>query len=106
MHLTISARRLLQGAALAALMTLVGPARAEDGRELHEDHPDRAEKTLYIWAGDAARIHPDFLAVIDFDERSPHYGRVLRTVPVPPPGNVGNEPHHCHLSVDKTILAS
>jgi selenium-binding protein 1 len=30
---------------------------------------------------------------------------VLRTVPLPPPGNVGNEPHHCHLTADKNILA-
>src|SRR5262249_23560781 len=41
----------------------------------------------------------------DFDEHSHTYGRVLRTVPLPPPGNVGNEPHHCHLSADKNILA-
>jgi selenium-binding protein 1 len=105
MHLTIS-RRLLQGAVLVALtLWSTGPARADNGRERHDHHPDRAEKTLYVWAGDAARIHPDFLAVIDFDERSPHYGRVIRTVPIPPPGNMGNEPHHCHLSVDKTLLA-
>jgi hypothetical protein len=26
-------------------------------------------------------------------------------VPIPPPGNVGNEPHHCHLSANKNILA-
>jgi selenium-binding protein 1 len=26
-------------------------------------------------------------------------------VPLPPPGNVGNEPHHCHTSDDETILA-
>ncbi|HJZ77738.1 MAG TPA: selenium-binding protein SBP56-related protein [Vicinamibacterales bacterium] len=62
-------------------------------------------RTLYIWAGDQARVAPDFLAVIDFDEESDHYGQVLGTVPIPPPGNVGNEPHHCHLSVDKSILA-
>jgi selenium-binding protein 1 len=66
---------------------------------------DKAEKTLYIWAGDQARIAPDFLAVINFDEDSRDYGKVIRTVPVPPPGNVGNEPHHCHLSVNKRILA-
>jgi selenium-binding protein 1 len=61
--------------------------------------------TLYIWASDQARVAPDFLAVIDFDRRSPDYGKVLRTVPLPPPGNVGNEPHHCHTSPDQTILA-
>src|SRR5437588_316132 len=36
---------------------------------------------------------------------SPDYGKVVRTVPLPPPGNVGNEPHHCHLSADGNVLA-
>jgi len=62
-------------------------------------------KTLYVWASDVAHRAPDFLAVIDFDRTSPSYGKVLRTVPLPPPGNVGNEPHHCHTSADETILA-
>ena len=79
-------------------------AEAHSSDDLDQDTPQH-EKTLYIWAGDQARVHPDFLAVIDFNEHSPHYGRVLRTVPLPPPGNVGNEPHHCHLSADKNILA-
>src|SRR5262249_62281922 len=73
-----------------------------DAREKNED---KREKTLYIWAGDQARVHPDFLAVIDFNEESANYGKVLRTVPVPGPGGVGNEPHHCHLSADKNVLA-
>ncbi|MGZ4810542.1 MAG: selenium-binding protein SBP56-related protein, partial [Thermoanaerobaculia bacterium] len=60
------------------------------------------EKTLYVWAGDQARVAPDFLAVINFDEDSPDYGHVLKTVPVP---TSGNEAHHCHLSADKNILA-
>jgi selenium-binding protein 1 len=50
-------------------------------------------------------VAPDFLAVIDFDRSSPDYGKVLETVPLPPPGNIGNEPHHCHTSIDQTILA-
>jgi len=62
------------------------------------------DKTLYVWAGDQARVNPDFLAVIDFDEDSKDYGKVLRTVPIPPPGNVSNEAHHCHLSADKRTL--
>ena len=70
------------------------------------DRPDgRKEKTLYVWAGDQARVAPDFLAVIDFEEESPRYGKVIRTVPVPGPGGSGNEPHHCHLSADKNTLA-
>jgi selenium-binding protein 1 len=84
-------------------------ARAQDGGDgaddgdLHRGH--RAPKTLYVWASDQARRAPDFLAVIDFDPKSKDYGSVLRTVPLPPPGNVGNEPHHCHTSADEKILA-
>jgi len=62
-------------------------------------------KTLYIWAGDQARSAPDFLAVVNFDEDSDEYGKVLKTVPIPFPGGAGNEPHHCHLSADKNVLA-
>ncbi|MEO8621886.1 MAG: selenium-binding protein SBP56-related protein [bacterium] len=61
--------------------------------------------TLYVWASDQAHVAPDFLAVIDFDRKSSNYGKVLKTVPLPPPGNIGNEPHHCHTSVDQNILA-
>jgi selenium-binding protein 1 len=81
------------------------------GASLDQDKPDphaghTAEATtLYVWASDQARVAPDFLAVIDFDSKSPNYGQVLRTVPLPPPGNIGNEPHHCHTSPDQTILA-
>ena len=90
------------GSVLAAVLTPAGVTRAHDDLD---GQKDRREKTLYIWAGDQARVRPDFLAVIDFNENSSNYGRVLRTVPLPPPGNVGNEPHHCHLSADKNILA-
>jgi selenium-binding protein 1 len=65
----------------------------------------REATTLYVWASDQAGVAPDFLAVIDFDRKSPNYGQVLRTVPLPPPGNTGNEPHHCHTSDVQTILA-
>jgi selenium-binding protein 1 len=61
---------------------------------------------LYVWAGDMARTHPDFLAVVNFDPLSHAYGRVIRAVYLPPPGNVGNEPHHIHLSADGNILAA
>jgi len=64
----------------------------------------KPEKTLYVSAGDQARVHPDFLAVINFDQDSPDYGKVVTTVPLPPPGNIGNEPYHCHLSADKNVL--
>lgn len=83
----------------------VGAAR-DRGGDPHSGHGNgREPTTLYVWAGDVARVAPDFLAVIDFDRHSPSYGQVLRTVPLPAPGNVGNEPHHCHTSADATILA-
>ena len=75
-----------------------------DGGRDKDDHGAGAEKVLYIWAQDQAQVAPDFLAVVDFDEQSPKYGEVINTVPLPPPGNTGNEPHHCHLNSTKTIL--
>jgi len=93
---------LVKMCALAALVPLLAgtsPGRKEGGDD------GKPAKTLYVWAGDQARTAPDFLAVVDFDEDSPRYGKVIRTVPVPGPGGSGNEPHHCHLSADKNILA-
>ena len=93
---------LMKIATLAALAPLLAGSPA--GR-LESRDEERPAKTLYVWTGDQARVAPDFLAVIDFDEDSPRYGKVIRTVPVPGPGASGNEPHHCHLSADKNILA-
>ena len=52
--------------AVFVVLVFAGTSFAHDGggREHHKKH--RA-KTLYIWAGDQARVAPDFLAVIDFD---------------------------------------
>ncbi len=60
---------------------------------------------LYIWTGDQARVAPDFLAVVNFDEKSPDYGKVMTTVPLPEPGHTWNEPHHVGLSADGKVLA-
>lgn len=77
--------------AIVAVMTLAvascGPARdattptdpalpsspsLDRGGDPHSAHGNGKEPTtLYVWAGDVARIAPDFLAVIDFDRRSP-----------------------------------
>jgi 56kDa selenium binding protein (SBP56) len=94
------------GLLLVALLSL-GTRGAYSGN--NEERCDGArcpkpEKTLYVFAGDQARVHPDFLAVIDFDEDSDDYGKVVTTVPLSPPGNIGNEPHHCHLSANKNVL--
>jgi selenium-binding protein 1 len=92
-------------ASIFMVLTLVGTAFSRDGDERGDDHKKHSEKTLYVWTGDEARLAPDFLVVVNFDEDSSDYGKILGTVPIPPPGNVGNEPHHCHLSADKNILA-
>ncbi len=87
---------------LLAAMT-IGPASIVlVGQSGHDRGKD---KVLYIWAQDQAHKAPDFLAVINFDEDSSRYGKVIKTVPIPPPGNIGNEPHHCHLNWEKTVLA-
>jgi selenium-binding protein 1 len=64
------------------------------------------EKYLFVWAGDQSRSNPDFLAVINFDQRSSSYGTVIQTVPLPGPGATGNEPHHVGLSADGKVLAA
>jgi 56kDa selenium binding protein (SBP56) len=97
----------IAGLLLVALLSL-DPRGAYSGNK--EERCDgrgcrKSDKTLYVWAGDQARVHPDFLAVVDFDEDSHDYGKVVKTVPLPPPGNIGNEPHHCHLSANKEVLA-
>jgi hypothetical protein len=78
--------------------------RQENRVDRNRSYRDARERVLYIWAQDEAHVAPDFLAVIDFDEQSSSYGKVINVVPLPPPGNIGNEPHHCHLNSTKTIL--
>jgi selenium-binding protein 1 len=86
----------------------VKQGRSAAAGELIEGHGagDAEGRYLYVWAGDMARTHPDFLAVVNFDPLSHAYGRIICTVPVPAPGNIGNEPHHIHLSADGNILAA
>jgi len=93
----------LAAALVLAIVALGTMTMARDGRQDRDE--GNSPRTLYVWAGDQARVAPDFLAVIDFDEDSPRYGKVIRTVQVPGPGSSGNEPHHCHLSADRKILA-
>lgn len=76
-------RGIQRGMAAATLLVLV--AATGVGARGRAPKEDKREKTLYIWAGDQARQRPDFLAVIDFNERSATYGKVLRTMPLPPP---------------------
>ncbi len=51
---------------------------------------------LFVWAGDDAQKGSDFLAVIDADPVSPHYGQVVTSLPVPGPTGT---PHHTELEM-------
>jgi 56kDa selenium binding protein (SBP56) len=85
--------------AAAAISTLtVAPQSFAHERE-------DSEKYLFICAGDQARTAPDFLAVLNFDEDSPQYGKVIAKAALPEPGARGNEFHHIGLSADGKTVA-
>jgi len=88
-------------AVIFSLFALIGAAAPHAFAQHGNTKP---ETVLYVWGSDQARVAPDFLAVVDFDQDSATYGKVITTVPIPPPGNVGNEAHHCHLSADQKVL--
>jgi 56kDa selenium binding protein (SBP56) len=96
--------------ALIALLLLAGIAALNIAEDSKANSPDTKaigpEKYLYVWSGDQARKNADFLAVVNFDEASPNYGRVITTVPLLAPGNTWNEPHHVGLSRDGKVLAA
>src|SRR5437773_1888154 len=78
--------------------------RSQEQEDENEKRDER-DRVLFVWAGDQARTNPDFLAVVNFDEDSTDYGKVVTTVPLPGPGATGNEPHHVGLSRDGRVLA-
>jgi hypothetical protein len=83
-------------------MTSVLPAQTTQAQQDDPGARGHAAKYLYIWAGYQARVAPDFVSVIDFDENSKTYGKILKTAAVP---TSGNEAHHMHLSADGNTLA-
>ncbi|MGA7381989.1 MAG: hypothetical protein WBX03_14155, partial [Terriglobales bacterium] len=56
----------------------------------------QANSYLFVWAGDDAKQSSDFLAVLDADPKSPHYGQPVASVAVPGPGGT---PHHTELQM-------
>jgi hypothetical protein len=70
-------------AVVLGLVVLASCARGPEWERLSEPY-------LLVWAGDADRKDPDFLAVIDANARSSTYGKVLKTYPV---RSSGNEPY-------------
>lgn len=69
------------------------------------EEADASAKYLFICAGDQSRKNPDFLAVVDFDENSSQYGKVIASAPVTGPNATGNEFHHVGLSADGKTVA-
>lgn len=88
--------------ALGALAVLLASAQMS---QANDDNQKKQGKYLFVCAGDQARKAPDFLAVVDFDEASPYYGKVIATAPLPEPGATGNEFHHIGLSADSKVAA-
>jgi len=72
---------------------------------LASEKPDHPARYLFICAGDQARTAPDFLAVINFEQGSKEYGKVIASVPFAAPDATGNEPHHIGLSRDGKTVA-
>ena len=60
---------------------------------------------LFVWAGDDAKQSSDFLAVLDADPASPHYGQPVASVIAPGPTGT---PHHTELAMpqDGFLLAN
>jgi hypothetical protein len=56
----------------------------------------QSNSCLFVWAGDDARKSSDFLAVLDADSKSPHYGQTVASVAVPGPSGT---PHHTELEM-------
>jgi hypothetical protein len=54
---------------------------------------------LFVWSGDDAKKGSDFLAVLDADATSSHYGQVVASVAVPGPTGT---PHHTELEMPES----
>ena len=103
-HAAVHLTQLLLG--LAMLLALSGVGHAGQDRERPEgDRAHGAGRYMFICTGDQARANPDFLAVVNFDEASADYGKVIARAPLPEPGATGNEMHHIGVSADGTVVA-
>jgi hypothetical protein len=87
-------------------LTTPGVSRANQDNDHRENGRKKSEpKYLLVCAGDQARKSPDFLAVVNFDEDSRNYGKVIAQAPLPEPGATGNEFHHIGLTADGKVVA-
>ena len=101
-----AARTTLRLLGLAVLLTSAGVSRAQQENAPTGPQGSRSQaRYLFICTGDQARISPDFLAVVNFDEHSADYGKVIARAPLPEPGASGNEMHHIGVSADGRVVA-
>jgi hypothetical protein len=102
-HINQRSRKIVR---IAALLSAAGLLLTGTLHVVRANRAEDREKYLFVWAGDQARVQPDFLSVVDFDDHSPAFGSVIATLPLPGPGATGNEPHHVGLSADGKVLAA
>src|SRR4030088_283783 len=92
---------LMVSAMVSLAMAYCPPEHGDGGRS----EIAAAPRYLFICAGDQARQAPDFLAVVNFNEHSAEYGKIVATAPFPRTDATGNEPHHIGLSDDGKVVA-
>src|SRR5438270_7552004 len=85
----------------AAILAPSDTARAETCLSPFVKRLDRPEKYLYVFCVDADAKDHDFLAVIDVQQGSKTYGKVLDRVDL---GSSGNETHHFGYTDDRTRI--
>lgn len=82
---------------------------AKSGSGVVEEMNRSSSAVLYIWSGQDVSVpnSADFVAVVDFDEKSQTYGRILKTIHLTDKaGEIaqqGNEPHHTAILLDGTF---
>jgi len=96
-------RPILLSITIGVLLLVWNAGLSAEERNNNEAKEETA-KYLFICTGDQARTKPDFLAVANFDDDSPNYGRVVATIPFPAPNATGNEPHHIGISEDQNTV--
>eukprot|EP00850_Spirogloea_muscicola_P001395 SM000005S17192 [mRNA] locus=s5:636687:639160:- [translate_table: standard] len=64
------------------------------------------DELLYVWTGDDDHLHPDFIAIFDFNRSSHTYGNFIKRVQLQGTSARGNEPHHLTFNTDYTRVAA
>jgi selenium-binding protein 1 len=88
-------------AVLAAALTLPCFAPAETCLSPFVKRLDRPEKLLYVYCVDADAKDNDFLAVIDVQQGSPSFAKVVYQLDL---GSAGNETHHFGFTDDRQYI--